>query len=210
MGLPVLILGESGSGKTTSLRNFKSGEVGIISVINKPLPFRGDLKAYPLNKNAKQKNVNRYALLRTVLSGSKTKTMVIDDSQYLICYDSFDRAKIKGYDKFTDMAVNFKELIDFVIDDLPEDMTVYFLHHIETTDDGKKKVKTIGKMLDQQLTVEGLFTIVLLCEANKSEHCFITQSDGSTTCKSPMGMFDEKIDNDLKLVDKTIREYYGL
>ena len=210
MGIPILILGESGAGKTTSLRNFKDGEVGIISVINKPLPFRNSLKTYPLNKKAKQAGVDRYALLRKVLSSSKTKTMVIDDSQYLIAYDSFDKARIKGYDKFTDMAVSFKELIDFVIDDLPEDMTVYFLHHIETADDGRKKVKTIGKMLDQQLTVEGLFTIVLLCEANKSGHFFTTQSDGTTTCKSPMGMFDEKIDNDLKAVDKTVREYYQL
>lgn len=210
MGIPILILGESGSGKTTSLRNFEPGAVGVISVINKPLPFKSSLKTYPLNKNAKLKNTSRYTLLRAILKAAKTKTMVIDDSQYLICYDSFDRAKIKGYDKFTDMAINFKELIDFVIDELPDDMTVYFLHHIETSDDGKKKIKTIGKMLDQQLTVEGLFTIVLLCEVNKSEHYFITQSDGSTTCKSPVGMFEEKIDNDLKLVDATIREYYGL
>lgn len=210
MGLPVLILGESGSGKTTSLRNFAPGEVGIISVINKALPFRSSLKTYPLNTKAKQLNKDRYALLTDVLKSSKTKTMVIDDSQYLMAYDSFDKAKIKNYDKFTDMAVSFKSLIDTIIDDLPNDMIVYFLNHVETTDAGKTKIKTIGKMLDQQLTVEGLFTIVLLCEATKNEHCFITQSDGTTTCKSPIGMFDSKIDNDLKFVDKTIREYYSL
>ena len=99
MGIPILILGESGSGKTTSLRNFEPGAVGVISVINKPLPFKSSLKTYPLNKNAKLKNTSRYTLLRTILKAAKTKTMVIDDSQYLICYDSFDRAKIKGYDK---------------------------------------------------------------------------------------------------------------
>jgi len=210
MGLPVLILGESGSGKTTSLRNFKPGEVGIISVVGKPLPFRSELKPYKLNAEAKKKSVDRYSLLKSVLKKAKTKTIVIDDTQYLLSFDSFDKAKIKGFDKFIDIAVSFKELLDFVIDDLPDETTVYFLHHIEITDQGKTKIKTIGKMLEQQLSTEGLFTIVLLCEASKSEHFFITQSDGTSTCKSPIDMFDYKIDNDLKFVDATIREYYGL
>ena len=211
MGIPVLILGESGSGKSTSLRNFKPNEVGIIGVVGKLLPFRSELKVYNLNKSSKARNVDRYTLLKQLLTASKTPSMVIDDSQYLMSFDSFDRAKVKGYDKFTEMAVSFKELIDFVIDVLPEDKIVYFLHHIETTDTGKTKIKTIGKMLDSQLTVEGMFTIVLLCQTDKSTHKFITQNDGTTTAKAPMEMFqDSEIDNDLKLVDKSIREYYKL
>ena len=210
MGIPVMILGESGSGKSTSLRKFTSEEVGIIGVVGKPLPFKGSLKAYNLNKAAKNSKNNRYALLKALLHNSKPKSMVIDDSQYLMSFDSFDQAHIKGYDKFTNMAVNFKELIDFIIDDLPEDKIVYFLHHIEVTDTGKTKVKTIGKMLDSQLTVEGMFSIVILCVTNKGEHKFITQNDGTTTAKSPIEMFPFEMDNDLKAVDKAIREYYEI
>ena len=138
------------------------------------------------------------------------KTYVIDDIQYLMAFEMFDRAKELGYNKFTDVALNFRSLVDFVIKNTPDDVIVYFLHHTEITDTGKIKAKTSGKMLDNQLTLEGLFSIVLLCKTDRQEHYFETQSDGYTTCKSPMGMFDLKIPNDLKLVDKTIRNYYML
>lgn len=138
------------------------------------------------------------------------KTYVIDDSQYLMAFEMFDRAKEVGYNKFTDVALNFRSLVDYVIKNTPADTIVYFLHHTETTDTGKIKAKTSGKMLDNQLTLEGLFSIVLLCKTDGQEHYFETQSDGYTTCKSPMGMFEAKIDNDLKVVDQTIREYYEL
>ena len=144
-----------------------------------------------------------------MLKKAEAKTLVIDDSQYLMAFDSFDRAKETGYSKFTTMAVNFEQLIDFCINDLPEDKIVYFLHHTETTDDGRTKAKTIGKMLDNQLTIEGLFAIVLYCVTDGKTHHFITQSDGYTTAKSPMDMFELSIDNDLKMVDQTIREYYN-
>ena len=122
----------------------------------------------------------------------------------------FDKAKDTGYNKFTDVALHFRNLVDFVIKDTPEDYIVYFLHHTEQTETGKIKAKTSGKMLDNQLTLEGLFSIVLLCKTDGKEHYFETQSDGFTTCKSPMEMFDLKIDNDLKMVDTTIRDYYVL
>ena len=208
MGIPILILGESGSGKSASLRNFNKEEVGVINVASKPLPFRTDIKPYNVSKVAKEKGTNRYALIQNALSKSKTKTIVIDDSQYLLAFDSFDRAKDVGYGKFTDMAVNFEKLIEFCINDIPDDKIVYFLHHCETTDLGKVKAKTIGKMLDSQLTIEGLFSIVLLCQTDGQTHKFITQSDGNTTAKSPMEMFELEIDNDLKAVDTAIREYY--
>ena len=208
MGIPILILGESGSGKSASLRNFNKEEVGVINVASKPLPFRTDIKPYNVSKVAKEKGTNRYALIQNALSKSKTKAIVIDDSQYLLAFDSFDRAKDVGYGKFTDMAVNFEKLIEFCINDIPDDKVVYFLHHCETTDLGKVKAKTIGKMLDSQLTIEGLFSIVLLCQTDGQTHKFITQSDGNTTAKSPMEMFELEIDNDLKAVDTAIREYY--
>ena len=122
----------------------------------------------------------------------------------------FSHAKETGYQKFTDIALNFYTLIKFVIDRLPDDVIVYFLHHTETDANGKLKAKTVGKMLDEKLTVEGLFSIVLLCQTDGTRHYFVTQSDGYTTAKSPMDMFDLEIDNDLKFVDTKIREYFEI
>ena len=201
MGIPVLILGDSGSGKSTSLRNFDPSEVGIFNVASKPLPFRKKLPTV---------NGASYGDILRSLSAPKLKTYVIDDSQYLLAFEFFDRAKEAGYNKFTDIALNFRNLIQFVISQTPPDCIVYFLHHTETNVDGTLKAKTVGKMLDEKLTVEGLFSIVLLCRAEKDKHYFLTQSEGFSTAKSPMDMFPEEIDNDLKLVDTTIRAYWGL
>lgn len=201
MGIPVLILGESGSGKSSSLRNFEHGEIGVFNVASKPLPFRKKL----LSVN----NAGYQTILKT-LAKPTMKAYAIDDSQYLMAFASFDRAKETGYGKFTDFAVDFRNLIRFIVERTPPDCIVYFLHHTETTDTGKIKAKTIGKMLDSQLTVEGLFSIVLLAEASKDGYKFITQSDGFTTAKSPMEMFDREIDNDLKFVDAAIRDYWQL
>lgn len=201
MAIPVLILGESGSGKSTSMRNFEPDEVGIFNVASKPLPFR---------KKLPKVNGATYRTIINSLSKPKLKRYVIDDSQYLMAFEMFDRAKETGYNKFTDMALNFRNLVQFIISGVPDDVIVYFLHHTETTPEGKIKAKTVGKMLDEKLTLEGLFSIVLLCTTDGNEHKFITQSDGYTTCKSPMDMFPMEIDNDLKLVDKTIREYYEI
>ena len=201
MGIPILILGESGSGKSTSLRHFNADEVMVLNVANKPLPFR---KKLPVINNA------TYETIGKELVKQEFKTYVIDDSQYLLAFEMFDRAKEIGYGKFTDIAVRFRNMLDFIIRKLPDDITVYFLHHSEITETGRIKAKTVGKMLDNQLTVEGLFSIVLLCSADNQTHKFITQSDGYTTAKSPMEMFETTIDNDLKMVDKTIREYYEL
>ena len=201
MGIPVLILGESGAGKSCSLRNFEPEEVGIFNVAGKPLPFK---------KQLKKVNNAKYADILKSLNEPKLKTYVIDDSQYLMAFEMFDRAKEVGYNKFTDVALNFRTLVDRIIRNTPDDVIVYFLHHTETTDTGKIKAKTSGKMLDNQLTLEGLFSIVLLCKTDGQEHYFETQSDGYSTCKSPMDMFDLKIDNDLEMVDTKIREYYEL
>lgn len=202
MGVPVLILGETGSGKTYSIKNFDTEEVGIFSVEKNRLPFKKDFK---VAKHA------TYKTIMDILKEPGLKKYVIDDSQYLLVNEMFDRAKDTGYGKFTDMALNFRNLIHFINHSLPDDVVVFFLHHTEmNSDSGKIKAKTIGKMLDQQLTVEGCFDIVLLTSVEGDEHYFITQSDGYTTAKSPEGMFDLKIPNDLKIVDNAIREYWGL
>lgn len=202
MGVPVLILGESGSGKSASLRNFETDELGIFNVAGKPLPFR---KKLPSLATAD------YATIMGSMVKSKKKVFVIDDSQYLMCFESFARAKDAGFGKFTDFALHFYNLVQFVINGTAPDVIVYFLHHTETDGNtGKVKAKTMGKMLDNQLTLEGLFFIVLQCVTDGKRHSFITQSDGMTTAKSPMEMFPLEIENDLKMVDTTIREYYEM
>lgn len=201
MGIPVLILGESGSGKSCSMRNFEPDEIGIFNVASKPLPFK---------KKLPKKDGATYGDIVSKLSKHAMNKYIIDDSQYLMAFELFDKAKDTGYGKYTDMALNFRNLIQYIITKTPEDCIVYFLHHTETSDTGKIKAKTCGKMLDNQLTVEGLFSIVLLCKSDGQRHFFETQSDGNTTAKSPMDMFEKEIDNDLKIVDSKIREYYEL
>ena len=204
MGVPVLILGESGSGKSASLRNFEPDELVIYNVAGKPLPFR---------KGAKMNRADNpsYNTILQNMSKKKFKRYIIDDSQYLLCFELFDRSSETGYTKFTEMALHFYNLIQYVIKQMPDDCIVYFLHHTEETADGKLKAKTIGRMLNEKLTVEGLFSIVLMAQNVDGQHIFITQSDGRNTVKTPMDMFEQnEIDNDLKFVDTTIREYYGL
>lgn len=183
------------------MRNFEINEVGVYNVASKPLPFKKQL--IKVDKAT-------YNKINESIVQAKAKAIVIDDSQYLMAFEAFDRAKEVGYGKFTDLAVNFRNLIKLVVEKLPKDVIVYFLHHIEQTEFGKIKAKTIGKMLDSQLTIEGLFSVVLLCRTDGDRHWFETQSDGYTPCKSPMEMFEKEIDNDLRVVDKTIREYYNL
>lgn len=201
MGIPVMILGATGSGKTYSIKNFDVDEVGIFSVEKGRLPFK---KKFKVAKNA------TYQTIFQVLSNPKLKTYVIDDSQYLLVNEMFDRAKDTGYGKFTDMALNFRNLIHYINQRVPNDVIVYFLHHTEKTEDGRIKAKTVGRMLDEKLTVEGCFDIVLLTSVQGQEHYFITQSDGYTTAKSPEGMFEPQIPNDLKAVDDAIRLYWEL
>lgn len=203
MGMPVLVLGETGSGKSYSIKNFGTDEVGIFSVEKPYLPFKKDFK---VKKHA------RYEDIMTIFkSDPQKKVYIIDDSQYLLVNEMFDKAKDAGYGKFTDIALHFRNLIHFINHNMADNIIVYFLHHTETdSNTGKIKAKTVGKMLDNQLTVEGCFNIVLLCSVEGTEHYFITQSDGYTTAKSPEGMLDLRIPNDLKAVDTAIREYYGM
>jgi len=202
MGIPVLILGASGSGKSTSLRTFGSDEVGIINVSGKPLPFKNDMKPYKSDD---------YAAITKVLKKATAKSIVIDDAQYLMANEFMRTAKQTGYQKFTDLALNFWTLLQTVINDLADDVIVYFLSHVETDQNGNSKMKTIGKMLDEKITLEGLFTIVLRTQVADGKYTFRTQTDGMDTAKSPMEMFDSlEIENDLKAVDDAIRNYYEI
>ena len=204
MGVAVLILGESGSGKSASMRNFNSEDERVLNVASKPFPFRN------VNK-LKKADKATYAMIKGAVSSGQSLSYVIDDAQYLMAFESFEKANETGYTKFTLMAKNYEEMLRYIQEDTSPDTIVYIMQHIDTDENGKVKAKTLGKMLDQQLTIEGLFTIVLLAKADEKRHYFVTQSDGTNPCKSPMGMFDDiEIDNDLKMVDDTIREYYGL
>ena len=214
MSVPVLIIGRSGSGKTYSIKNFKADEVGVISVEKGRLPFRSDIKVAKVPKDptegqakdAAQLNAAKYTWVMSVIQKAKAKSIVIDDSQYLLVNELFDRTYEKGYDKFTSIAQKFRDLIHFINEMEDEDKIVYFLHHSEIDTDGREKVKTIGKMLDEKLTVEGCFDIVLYC----ADHKFFTQANGTSTAKTPEDMFPLEIPNDLKAVDTAIREYYGM
>ena len=203
MGVPVLIMGASGSGKSRSIKGLKPEEVGIFSVEKGRLPFKGD---YKVKTRATYKDIN------SIFKDPKLKRYVIDDSQFLMVNALFDRAKEVGYGKYTDFALDFRNLVHNVNYLLPDDVVVYFLHHTETDPNtGKVKAKTVGKMIDQYLTLEGCFDIVLLAEVDSEGHHFVTQSDGTTTAKSPEGMFPTvKIPNDLGIIDAAIRDYWGL
>jgi len=194
MGIPVLILGRSGSGKSRSIKNL---DCGVIKVIEKELPFRNTLNTC---------TTSDYAKILQVLVGSKKDSIVIDDAGYLLTDEFMRRATEKGYDKFTELANNFYKLIQYITLNLPREKIVYLIMHEDENDvTGAVKPKTIGKLLDEKVCVEGLFTIVLRC----IDHIFYTNNSGCA--KSPEEMFkDEKIENDLSIVDKAIREFYNL
>ncbi len=206
----VMVLGESGSGKSASLRNFKAGEVCVLNVASKRLPFKNDWGENVVDMSKYHGRYDRYEMLMKLVNRPKYKRYVIDDSQYLMAFDAFDRAKETGYGKFVDMAQSFYNLI-MACKAAPDNTIVYFLHHVEKADDGLIKPKTQGRMLDEKLNVAGLFTTVLLAKPDKDGYWFETRTDGMNVVKTPMGMFDDaKIPNDLKLVDITMRAYYGM
>lgn len=205
MGNLIMVLGKSGSGKSTSLRNFRPDEVGVFSVAGKRLPFRGDL---PIVQHA------GYDRIAQILAANKRRCYVIDDATYLMQFDNFARARETGYGKYTDMAVSFQQLLQRA-SWTNEDTNVYFLMHPDSDDMGREKPKTIGKMLDEKLCVEGLFPIVIDARVTQGEdgrprHVFVTDNDGSNLAKCPMGMLPPVMDNDLRAVDAAIREYWGM
>lgn len=203
MGIPVFVLGKSGTGKSTSLRNFKSNEILHINVMSKPLPFKG--------RFAETYNGDNYAEIAKAINATKCKSIVIDDAQYLMANEFMRRSSELGYQKFTDIANNFWTLINSITNDLPFDVIVYFLMHTDTDENGNEKAKTIGKLLDEKICIEGMSSIVLKTAVKDGVYSFLTQNNGHDTVKSPLGMFPTyEIENDLKKVDTTIREYWDL
>ena len=206
MGLGVLIIGKSGSGKSTSLRNFKKGEVGIVNVISKPIPIKNDLPTV---------DTDSYADIEKVFEKSKANSIVIDDAGYLITNNFMKQHSNVGggnavYNFYNDMADKFWRLIES-IKELPKDKIVYIIMHEDKNDFGDIKPKTIGKILDDKVCIEGMFSIVLRSKKVDKSYYFFTQATDGDVAKTPMGMFNDLyIDNDLKLVDDTIREYYNL
>lgn len=201
MAVLVMIYGQSGTGKSTSLRNFTNDKVAVINVSGKPLPFRSKLTTY---------DTDSYAKISSALGKIERKSIVIDDATYLMVNEFMRTAKVAGYQKYTDMAVNFNSLVAQA-SQLANDKIVYFLGHSDLKDDGTEHFKTIGKMLDNYVTVEGKFTIVLKTVVQDGKYYFSTHNSGQDTVKSPLGMFAENyVDNDLKAVDAIIREYYGI
>ena len=204
MAINCMILGESGTGKSTSLRNFAADEVAVINVAGTPLPFRNKLNVWKCDDYAK--------IRAAMLKRPDVPAFVIDDAQYLMANEFMRRSDERGYDKFTEIAKNFWSLVlETVTQKMPDNQIVYFLMHTDTADDGRVRAKTIGKMLNEKITLEGLFTIVLRTNVSDGIYTFRTVNSGSDTVKAPMGMFSaSEIDNDLKAVDTVIREYYGI
>lgn len=201
MAIGVLVLGESGTGKTHSIKGFNPEEVKILSVKKPILPFRGD---YELVKTPTGKDVIRE------MKNTDKKVIIVDDFQYLLGVQMMKRVSEKGWEKFNEIQQPYADVLE-AIDELPDDVIVYFTSHVQRDDSGKTKIKTIGKALDNYLTVEGLFMIVLGTLVVDGNYYFTTQNNGNDTIKSPEGMFPSyAIDNDLKYVDEKIRNYYHI
>lgn len=204
MGNLVLVLGRSGSGKSRSLKGFKRGEVGVFSVAHKRLPFKGDL---PVDTKP------TYARIEASLRANKLRAYVIDDANYLMAFKNFELSEVKGYDKFVTMAKDFETLLTCAAN-TSEDTNVYFMMHPDVDADGREKPKTIGRMLDEKLCVEGMFPIVIDARVRVDDegthYEFVTRNDGYNLAKAPEGMLPEVMPNDLKAVDSAIREYWGM
>jgi len=212
VGIPVLILGESGCGKSTSIRNLNPGDTVIIQPVKKRLPFRNSFT--DMTKDGGQiKATDNAAMICKMITGAAKagkNVFIIDDFQYVMANEFMRRSKEKSYDKFNDIGFNAWSIINHA-QAVAGDMRIYFMSHVETDLAGKTKIKTIGKMLDEKITLEGMFTIVLGANVSDGKYTFSTQNNGSNTVKSPMEMFEElNIDNDLQMIDNTIVEYYNL
>lgn len=207
MAQTILLLGSSGSGKSASMRNFAHDELALINVNRKPLPFKGKFDS--------TLGTDDYAQIIKAISSTKKKTIVIDDAGYLITHQFMrGHRNNKGnavFELYNDLADDFYKLIQFCQARIPEDKTIYFIMHTNTNDFGEVKPKTIGKLLDEKVCIEGLFTIVLRSAYEDGKYVFYTQTDGTDVTKTPMGMFEDRtIDNDLKMVDDTVRDFYEL
>lgn len=207
MAEKLLIMGESGTGKSTSLRNCDPQTTAVVNPVGKPLPFKGSNKFTMLDGETDARKICRW-MKEQAATGKKL--LVVDDFQYILAVPYMNRIKESGWDKYNDFGANYFDIIQ-VCNDLPADVVVAYMTHLETLDTGLTTVKLIGKLLREKITIEGLFTVVLRTGVNEGKYYFFTQNSGKDTVKSPMGMFPAyAIDNDLAYVVDKIRNYYEI
>lgn len=201
----ILIMGESGTGKSTSLRNCDPATTAVVNPVGKPLPFKNHFEM--LNNETDAGKIVKYMKAQ---AATGKKLIVVDDFQYILAVPYMNRIKETGWDKYNDFGANYFEIIN-CCKDLPDDVVVAYLTHLETLDNGLTTVKLIGKLLREKITIEGLFTVVLRTGVNEAKYYFYTQNSGKDTVKSPLGMFPAyAIENDLNYVVDKIRNYYKL
>jgi hypothetical protein len=212
MSISTVILGESGSGKSASMRNMDPATTLLIQVVKKPLPFRSKGWSYlsATNKTGNMIVSDDWVAISAMMRKTQRKVIVVDDFQYVLANEFMRRSDERGYDKFTEIAKHAWELFN-VANTLPDDVRVYLMSHTQTNEQGDIKLKTIGKMLDEKITPEGLFTIVLRTVVTDKDYFFSTRNNGHDTVKSPIGLFDsERVPNDLAVIDAQISTYYEL
>lgn len=211
MSIVTMVLGESGTGKSTSMRNMDPAETLLIQAIKKPLPFRPAWKY--VGKDTPTGNIivaDTAPAIINLMRKTQRKIIVLDDFQYVMANEFMRRSDERGFDKFTEIGKNAWDILT-AASLLPDDVRVYLLSHTETSESGRTKIKTIGKMLDEKITLEGMVTIVLRTMKRDADYLFATQNNGSDTTKTPMGLFDaDLIENDLASVDSAIFDYYEL
>lgn len=205
MAQKVLIMGESGTGKSTSMRNCNPATIAVVNPVGKPLPFKNHFET--LSNETDARKITRY--MKEQAAAGK-KIIVVDDFQYILAVPYMNRIKETGWDKYNDFGSNYFEIIE-VCKDLPDDVVVVYMTHLETLDNGLTTVKLIGKLLREKITIEGLFTVVLRTGVSEAKYYFYTQNSGKDTVKSPLGMFPAyAIDNDLAYVVDKICNYYEI
>lgn len=213
MSIVTMVLGESGTGKSTSLRNLDPADTLLVQAVKKPLPFKSSAWKRFNKDKCKEGNIfqtDAASQIITLMQKTKRKVIVLDDFQYVMANEFMRRTGETGFNKFTEIGKNAWDIINAAAA-LPEEVRVYILSHIETSESGHTKIKTIGRMLDEKIALEGMVTIVLRTMLRDGQYLFATRNNGSDTTKTPMGLFDaESIDNDLQSVDQAIQSYYEL
>lgn len=210
MSIATLILGQSGTGKTTSLRNLDPNDVLLIQAVRKPLPFRSKEWKQLTSEGGSIYVCDNAAQICKVMEKTTRKIIIIDDNQYIMANEFMRRSAEKSFDKFTEIGRNMWDIFNKA-SALPDDVRVYILSHTDESESGRTKIKTVGKMLDEKITLEGMVTICLQTQVVNDNYIFMTKNNGHNTVKSPIGLFEsEHIENDLKAVDDAIVDYYGL
>jgi len=209
MSIATMILGESGTGKSTSMRNLDPKETLLIQAVKKPLPFKSK-EWKPVADGGNVYASDQSDAIIKAMHKTRRSVIIIDDYQYILANEFMRRSEERGFDKFSDIGRHAWDIL-MAASSLPDDVRVYILGHTQSDDQGRVRAKTIGKMLDDKITVEGLFSIVLKTVVQNGNYLFSTRNNGSDTVKSPLGLFDDEfIENDLSKVDKAICEYYDV